>query len=347
MIPETELKEIEEMLAKAENPLFIFDDDQDGLCAFLLLWKSIQRGKGIPSKGAINEELTKKVQEERADLVIILDKPVVEQAFISSINIPIIHIDHHPPLELKGTNYHYYNPRKENPKDDRPTSYWAYKVTKQNLWIAMIGIIGDWYIPEFTEEFQKQYPGLIPEAKHPGQIFFDTDFGKLIRSFVFSLKGKSQVKSQCIKILTRIESPDEILEQKTARGKFIWRHYVEMEKRYQKVLEEGLAIKTRSKILLYTYPTNQDSFTSLVSNELIYRRPDKIILVGRIKENKVIMSLRSTHIKLPEIINKSLEGLNGYGGGHDLACGATVSTDEFGIFMTRFKKLIAEAGKKK
>ncbi|MSR85973.1 hypothetical protein EXS74_01090, partial [Candidatus Woesearchaeota archaeon] len=160
MILESELQEIRKMLIEAKRPLFIFDDDQDGLCSFILLWKWQQKGKGIPTKGQIGDDMLRKIQEEKADLVVILDKPVVEQDFISAIHIPIIHIDHHPLLTIEATNYHYYNPRKERINDERPTSYWAYQVTKQNLWIAMIGIVGDWYLPEFMEEFQKEYPGL-------------------------------------------------------------------------------------------------------------------------------------------------------------------------------------------
>ena len=97
--------------------------------------------------------------------------------------------------------------------------------------------------------------------------------------------------------------------------------------------------------MLYTYPSSQDSFTSLISNELIYRHPDKIIIIARMKEDKVIMSLRSTKIQLPEIIGKCLEGLEGYGGGHDLACGANVRSEDFGTFMTRLKKYVKEAKK--
>lgn len=343
MILETEIQEIRTMLKEAKNPLFIFDDDQDGLCSFLLLWKWQQRGKGIPIKGKISEDIIHKIEREKADLILLLDKPTLEQEFISAVQIPIIHIDHHPLLLLEAPNYHYFNPRKENLKDDRPTSYWAYQVTKQNLWIAMVGIVGDWFLPEFIPEFQKEYPDLIPEAHSPGQIFFDTEFGKLIRSFVFSLKGKPQEKSQCIKILTRVEHPNEILKQETARGKFIWKHYLNLEKKYQKIIKEGLAIKTRGKILFFNSPPDQDSFTSLVSNELSYRRPNKIIIVGRIKNERMIMSLRSNNLILPPIIHKCLDGLTGTGGGHDHACGATVRTDEFGIFMTRFKKLTSKA----
>lgn len=347
MIRKEELQEIKEMILHAQEPLFLFDDDQDGLCSFLLLWKMTQKGRGMPIKGKITEQFLAKIQAEKKDLVILLDKPLLEEEFLEKIHTPIIHIDHHPPLTLQAAHYHYYNPRKEDDNDNRPTSYWAYQITQKDLWIAMIGIIGDWYIPaDLLETFQKEYPGLLSEAQHPGEIIFDTTFGVLIRNFIYSLKGRAQDSKQCIKVLTRIENPYEILRQESSRGKFIWKHYLNMERKYMRIREEAFAAKTKSKVFLYTYPSSQDSFTSLISNEMIYRHPDKIVIIGRVKDDKVVMSLRSTSISLPDIIHKSLEGLDGYGGGHDLACGANVLNEQFGTFMKRFKKYATEASKK-
>jgi len=347
MITEKELQEIRTLLNNAQNPLFLFDDDQDGLCSFLLLWRYAQKGKGIASKGHLEEHVIAKIQEERADLLIILDKATLKQEIVDGLHIPIIHIDHHHPIDTSAPHYHYYNPRKENDADSRPTSYWSYQVAQQDLWIAMVGIISDWYIPEYVDEFNKAYPGLLPEKlSHPGEALFDAEFGKLARAFAFSLKGKSNESKQCIKVLTRIESPWEILRQETARGKFIYKHYEKLEKSYQKLRQEALDVKTKEKVLLFTYPATQDSFTSLLSNELIYRRRDKIIIVGRVKDDRVIMSIRSSEIKLPQLIHTALEGLTGYGGGHYLACGANVKQEDFGTFITRFKKLVAEAKEK-
>lgn len=345
MIPEQEIKGIRTMLEKAENPIYLFDDDQDGLCSFLVLWKITKKGKGIPSKGLLNRDSAEKVKKERADLLILLDKPVVEQEFLDEIRIPIIHIDHHPPLKIKAPNYHYYNPRKENDKDTRPTSYWAYQVAKDNLWIATIGIISDWYIPEFITEFQEKYPGLLPEVKNPGQALFETDFGKLCRSFAFALKGKSTERNQCLKVLTRIDDPWEIMRQETAKGKFIFKHFEKMEKRYQKIREQAMKVKVKGEIFLFTYPSSEDSFTSLLSNEVVYRHPEKVVIIGRVKEDAVVMSLRSTKHKLPDIITRALEGLEGHGGGHDAACGANVRADQFGTFMERFEEIIKEKKK--
>ena len=47
-----QISEIREHLESAQNPFFLFDNDQDGLCSFLLLQKFLRRGKGFPVKNA-------------------------------------------------------------------------------------------------------------------------------------------------------------------------------------------------------------------------------------------------------------------------------------------------------
>jgi len=45
MLTETQINEIKEHLEKAQNPLFFFDNDNDGLASFLLLRRYIDRGR--------------------------------------------------------------------------------------------------------------------------------------------------------------------------------------------------------------------------------------------------------------------------------------------------------------
>ncbi len=344
MIPENQLEEIRALLNKAENPVFFFDDDPDGLCSFLLLWKYIKKGRGLAIKGAVHDDYVSKIKRLNPDLVVFLDKPVIEEEVVNSIKLPIIHIDHHEPLTITAPNYHYYNPRVENDKDNRPTSYWCYQVTKQNMWLAVIGIVSDWFIPEFLDEFNEKYPGFFSgKVNNPGQALFEEEFGKLAKAFAFSLKGKSDVRNKCLKILTRIEGPFEILNEKTPQGKFVHKHFLKMNKAYDKLLKEALETKPEGKLLIFTYPSIEHSFTSLLSNELIYRNQDKVVIIGRVKDDSVIMSFRSAKIKLPNLITEALEGLSGGGGGHDLACGGWVNSDDYSTFINRFEKLVAKA----
>jgi len=47
MLNEKQINEIRNHLEKAQNPLFFFDNDNDGLTSFLLLQRYIGRGKGV------------------------------------------------------------------------------------------------------------------------------------------------------------------------------------------------------------------------------------------------------------------------------------------------------------
>ena len=50
MLLKTQIEEFRSYLKKSENPLFLFDDDPDGTCAYLLLSKYINKGKGVMVK---------------------------------------------------------------------------------------------------------------------------------------------------------------------------------------------------------------------------------------------------------------------------------------------------------
>ena len=50
MLNKKELDEIKENLEMSQNPLFFFDNDVDGLCSFLILRRSIGRGRGVAIK---------------------------------------------------------------------------------------------------------------------------------------------------------------------------------------------------------------------------------------------------------------------------------------------------------
>ena len=91
MISEEKLNKFREKLISCERPLFLFDDDPDGLSSFLILYKMVQCGTGWPIKGAIIDvNLAKKVINYAPDLIVVLDKAEIDQDFIDEVKIPII-----------------------------------------------------------------------------------------------------------------------------------------------------------------------------------------------------------------------------------------------------------------
>lgn len=342
MIPDTELKKLRNLILNAENPLYLFDDDQDGLCSFLIFWRATKKGKGIALKGPPQKNIIMKNLRRTNDLLVILDKPTLKDEDLEDVEIPIVYVDHHPLMEITKEKFYYFNPKIKDPNDELSTSYWVYKAMQSDLWLSAIGTISDWHIPDYTKELQNQFPDIFTKINEPGDAIFDSPFGILSKSFLFSLKGKSDEVKQCINTLTRIESPYEILNQTTSRGKFIYKHYEKMNKSYEKTLKEAMKASDNKEFLIYISPSEQDSFTSLISNELVYRNPTKIIIIARVKGEKANISLRSWKLNLQPIVKKTLEHVQGSGGGHMHACGANINSNDLDIFLNNFKKYCLE-----
>ena len=327
----TSLEEIKKYLEKSDNPLIFFDDDSDGLASFLLIHKYLGRGKGIiVTHPTVDDSYLRKVHEYNPDLVLILDKHKIEQDFVDKVNVPVIWIDHHPIVDIKGIKY--FNPKLYG-KEDFPTSYWCYEIVKENLWIAIIGLLADHCLEHF-KEFSKQYEDLVNyDVKEPFDAVFNTKIGILAILFTFILKGNASEVKKSISILTRINDPYEILNKNTPRGKFIYDRFEKIKKEYDSVLQDALKNSIITKnILLYTYYSGKTSSTAILANELIYRFKDKVIIIAREKDGRMKMSLR-THYKskiiLPPLVNKAVEGLKGSSGGHDHACGGEMDKEDF------------------
>lgn len=343
-----EIAQIRKEIEESKNPLFFFHDDPDGLCSFLLLYNIKKEGHGVILKipPEMGPEFLKKVEYYDPDKIFILDKAKVSQEFIDGAKRKVIWIDHHGPY--KRENVLYFNPRIHNPKNNTPVSYMCYEIAQKKLWLGVIGAIGDWFMPPKIEEFRKRYLDLVPiKTKRPEEIYFSTKLGKMVKIFSFILKGDNREAMKCVKILTRINEPYEILEQKTASGKYVYKRYEKINKTYEGLLNHALSKVTDKQLLLYIYDDTVMSFTADLSNELIYKFPEKIILVGRKKGDEIKFSMRSTELLLPPFIDKILQGIEGYGGGHEHACGICIKERYFDVFLDNLKKEMEKANKEK
>lgn len=118
MLTEKQITEIREHLERAQNPIFFFDNDPDGLCSFLLLRRYIGRGKGVAIKGApeLTVDYFKRVEELEADYIFVLDKALGTSEFFEKArerNIPVVWIDHHE-VDMNIPEFvDYYNPSRK------------------------------------------------------------------------------------------------------------------------------------------------------------------------------------------------------------------------------------------
>lgn len=331
---------IREKIESSERPLFFHDDDPDGLVSFLLLYKMVKKGKGVIIKASpeIKKEYLRKVEEYGPDLIVILDKPKVCPEFVEGVrDITTIWIDHHEPQNPEGI--HYFNPRIEKDSDNRPVSYFAYKINndKKDLWLAMTGCVSDWFLPkDLKGEFIEAYPDLLSEEQDIApKALFDSGLSVLCKAFSFVLKGRGSDVSRSIKILTRVESPYEILKKESSRGRLIYNHYDHMNDEYLEILNS--VDTSDEKLILFFYEAKKVSFTADLSNELLHRFPNKVIIIGREKDGQMKMSLRSANHNLPKLLKHALKGVDGYGGGHKNACGSAVKVEDFDKFINQLK----------
>ncbi|MDD9952725.1 MAG: DHHA1 domain-containing protein [Candidatus Woesearchaeota archaeon] len=347
MIPQDVLDKAKQILQKASRPLFYFDDDCDGVTSFTQLYQFCGDGSGVPVKQSpvLKADLFRKIDEYSPDVVVILDKPGVEEEFLQKLQTPTIWIDHHEPQEIKNKHVLYINPRTYDDADNRPTAYWCHMITKQNLWVATLGSIADWHIPDFIDEFKKEYGDLLPETYEKVEdLYLDTPIGQLIKILQFNLKGSLSEMRKSILTFTRVEHPDEILKQASPRGKFLWKKYRKLADGYEQHMKIANEIaKEKGPILLYEYGETGTTYTAELSNELLIRYPEKIILVSRKHDGKRKNSIRSKETELPSKITKAMEGLDGYGGGHTNACGCVVTEEHWQKFYERFEQLIETA----
>jgi nanoRNase/pAp phosphatase (c-di-AMP/oligoRNAs hydrolase) len=344
MITDEEILYIREKIKSAARPLFFFDDDPDGVSSFAMLYKMSNDGKGVCVKGkpVLEAIYAKKVEEYDPDLIVILDKPMVEQEFLDNVHQEVIWIDHHPLQNNKKVKY--FNPRKNNPEDSQPTSYWAYQIAKEDvpncLWLAMIGIIGDWNLL-LADELRKQYPELLPiTITKPADALFSSDMGKLARIVDFNLKGTTTQAMQSIKTLTRIEEPYEILNQTTSRGNFLYKKFLSVNEKYEEI--KSTIVVTDDNFIIFRYYDNKLAISSMLSNELLFMYPEKITIIAREKNDEMMLSLRSAKIVIVDKLQRALEGIRGYGGGHDLACGACIKKEDFDKFIENLRQEVAK-----
>ena len=319
MIPQEQLDNLKDHLVHAENPLFFFDDDVDGLCAFLLLQELNHNSHYMLLKGGpeLTIEYLYKIKEISPDLVIILDKPQVSQEFLDNVHVPVFWLDHHPLIQRKGV--HYLNPLLNDNHDNRPTTYWAAKITNKHNWIAVLGCISDWFLPEYIDEFIQKNPDLIT-TRDIEHILYESPLGAINRTCYFLLKGKTSDVKKRIHLLTSVAKAHKEFDTMLERAK--------------------KEIHDNDMFLIFIYESTKNSYTKEIANYFSYLYPEKFIIVGRTKQHSIRMSLRYRKEPIPHMLSEIFTHLQGYGGGHEHACGAHISEEDLPQFIEMMRNAV-------
>lgn len=345
MLTEKQMDEIKEHLERAQNPLFFFDNDNDGLASFLLLRRFLDRGKGVAIKSfpGLNLSYYRKVEELGPDYIFILDKAIVSEDFLKKAredNLPVVWIDHHQVEEdckdFEGV--FYYNPF-FNDKTNEPVSYICYDITgkKEDIWLAVIGCVSDSYIPDFYNEFIKKYPELgKKDPKSAFDVLYNSDIGKISRILDFSLKDTTTNVVNMIKFMMRVNSPVDILDE-NVKTRQILKRYTEIKSKYDALVERAKK-QVKGKLVYFQYGGSL-SLSANIANQLSYEFPDKIIVVVYLRGDIANLSLRGRDIR--NLTLKGIEDIEGAtGGGHENATGAKMSVSDLPKFRKRMEELV-------
>lgn len=342
MIPREELDRFKKYVDSSQRPLFLFDDDADGTCSFTLLDKYLGgEAFGVCVKGSpeVDASYLVRIPEFRADTVFILDKPMISEGFVQKAAVPIVWLDHHPVQDAYGT--HYFNPKIHDDDSYSPTSKWVYEAVQDEklLWIAMIGMVGDWYLEDtYKELFVKHHPSLLGmNVTSPEQALFESKLGTIVKILNFNLLGRVSDTMKSVKAFTEIKTPEEILAGKTRASQYLLETYEKVNAIYESV-KRNVSVSEDSEFLVHRYSSESYSFTSELSNELLYEHPNKTILVARESNDRLIMSLRSKKKIDDSLMNALRPFRDADGGGHEHACGASVKIRDFSDFLRIFKE---------
>lgn len=342
MLTKKQLGEIREHLEKAQNPIFLFDNDVDGLCSYIILRRFLGRGKGVAIKSHPNIDVgyAKRVQELGGDYVFVLDRHSLGKEFvdeIANLQLPIVWIDHHDvAAEYYGyDSMHHFNPRHGRSKSSEPTTYLCYSVTDrvEDMWLAMIGCIADHYLPDFSKTFMEQYGQLW--GKHitaPFEALYTTGIGRLARALSFGLKDSITHVVQLQNFLVSCAGPYD-LEAELERESAFGIKYREILQKYTALLMEAKQCVGKN-IVFFNYG-GQLSISSDLSNELSYLFPKHYICVAYSAGPLTNISLRGKNVsKILADILPQFSG--GTGGGHLDAVGARIQTPD----LERFKEAL-------
>src|SRR3989338_9822623 len=346
MLNEIQISQIKEHLNNAQNPLFFFDNDPDGLCSFILLQKYIGRGKGFPVKSSpLDKNYLRKINELNPDYLFILDIPVVLEEFfeeIKKINLPVVWIDHHNTEKSKIPDFvNYYNPLLEK---DFPssTTYLCYEATKkkEDLWITIAGSISDNFVPEVYEEFKKIYPDLSLDSSDAFEILYNSRIGVIANLLNCGLKDKTTNVIKMIKFLMNVKSPYDVLE-KTPKNREMHEKFEIINKKLKKFLERAQEEANASDKLVFFEYGGDTSMSAEISNRLKYFFPGRIIFVAYVSEGFVNISGRGEKVK--RILEKTLKQgnfENARGGGHENAVGARIMKKDLDAFREKIKEFV-------
>ncbi len=343
----TTYKEAREQLEQSQNPIFLYDNDADGLCSFLLLRRWLGRGTGVAVRSYpdVSSQHLEKINKENIDCVVVLDRHSLSEELLKGVQekgLNVVWIDHHESNDVERYGkldfVFYFNSRYTlKTKNSKPVAFHSLQIAnvENDAWIALVGCISDAHMPIFSKNVVKQYPDLwSKKIKSAFDAYYKTDFGRIALAINFGLKDSAAKVVEMQDFLLHCRDPKEALNE-SEENALLRENTRELMKKYL-ILVEKARESLKGDTLFFVYG-GATSMSSEISNALMYEFPKKYIGVAFKKGGIVNVSLRGKDVK------KILEGIlpvieNSAGGGHPNAVGARIPASSLNKFEELFRK---------
>ncbi|MFH1586228.1 MAG: DHHA1 domain-containing protein [Candidatus Diapherotrites archaeon] len=333
-------------ISREDRIAVVFHGDADGLASGVIAAKTVQllRGKKpemIFSQGNSEVELTedsiKKMRKGKINKIILVDLAVDQNpATIRKAEkfAELLIIDHHK-IYKNLNSERTIMIKAQHVSSREPSKYPAAKLTYDlfsncgNLsdleWVTAVGIIGDFGL--------KHWRKFIVCAGRRSKLSLKkmTELKELI-SAVEAVDG-AKMNSLAQEFYKNIETPKRILSSKFKKYK---KNYDTELKRLMKGF--NAAEKYPEKQLVY-YPFKSKYYIkSALVNKISQKFPKKTIILVQDRGNTnlhISARRQDFKVKVNELLENSLKGLNGTGGGHIPAAGGRVSRRDLGKFKEK------------
>jgi hypothetical protein len=370
--------EFESEIENSKNPFMFYDTDADGSLSYIQLKKRWDKINGMALDKAYSK-IKKEIEDvdfSKHDLIIFFDIPFIEKDLLEKLKgKKIIWADHHlfkDRFLLEEYNINYLNPLDFDEKDNRPSCFIAYLISRniQNLPFVTLGSVCDFFLLNVIlklyeynkEEFKVIFPKL--EDKKRKEIFdfilkydfrdenfsnkrgeyinYLSYFGGLIElKYFFDFLYKKEDYSLRKRVIEKVFKYNSLKELKidlNSQKEKDFEFYYEYKEDFEKIYDDFRKKAKIDKFCFYEY-IYQESYTRQISEKAMAENPNiQVLGICFKKPDKPFRScsFRSRKIILNEFLTNIMKKYDGFGGGHKFACGLNISEKDYYYFKKDF-----------
>jgi len=345
-------------LKKEDVIINIFHNDADGVCSCVLMNRFLKRKICKEADSVIAQpmppakNLLQRIRLSLPSKIIFLDLSIdQDKSIIKKLeqDCEILIIDHHQiSNNLNSKKTVHYNPLFENPSIYQSGSYLTYKICstvlndsdwdKKNLWLAIIGIIGDYYIRDSLDIIKKAEEYYSDIIKNNDQEALHNSLFGQVSDMISAAKACKISCEEIVNIINSMETVHEINKQQ------------KLVDSYKKVQEdiERIKIDIKSNIdsnknVLFYEKKSKYNLRSPIATIMSNDYPKKLIVVWEDIKNKIKISARNQNknINVAKTLKSVIKDFKyASAGGHEAAAGASIRKQDWEEFKERLEELV-------